>query len=122
MCATRLMPVAVNSGRSTLAPLIVAANCGAKLPCTVDTLTPTFSNTLALHHTAGAAAGIVVAFLLSLPRRVVEDGIAAGLALDGLEGGADAVAQGFEPGARLLGLMCPVGHGKSLAKLRGSRQ
>jgi len=45
MCATRLMPVAVKPGASGLAPLIVAANCGAKVPCTVETFTPTFSNT-----------------------------------------------------------------------------
>jgi hypothetical protein len=46
MCATRLMPVAVNTGFSGSAPLIVLANSGLNAPPTVETLTPTFSNTL----------------------------------------------------------------------------
>ena len=46
MCATRLMPVAVKPGFSSSAPWIVAAKSGANAPWTVETLTPTFSNTL----------------------------------------------------------------------------
>jgi DNA ligase-associated metallophosphoesterase len=46
MCATRLIPVAVKLGLSGSAPLIDRANSGLKLPWTVETLTPTFSNTL----------------------------------------------------------------------------
>ena len=46
MCATRLMPVAVKPGVSSLAPWIVCAKPGANSPETVETLTPTFSNTL----------------------------------------------------------------------------
>ncbi|WP_296717373.1 hypothetical protein [Erythrobacter sp.] len=46
MCATKLMPVATKPGASALAPLIEPANSLAKLPRTVETLTPTFSNTL----------------------------------------------------------------------------
>jgi len=45
MWATRLIPVAKKRGSSS-APGIEAANSGEKLPPTVETLTPTFSNTL----------------------------------------------------------------------------
>ncbi len=45
MCATRLMPVAKKSGSSS-APGICFANSGEKRPPTVETLTPTFSNTV----------------------------------------------------------------------------
>ena len=45
MCATRLIPVAKNRGSSS-APWMLAANSGEKRPPTVETLTPTFSNTL----------------------------------------------------------------------------
>ncbi len=43
--ATRLIPVAKKLG-SSAAPWMVAANSGEKRPPTVETLTPTFSNTL----------------------------------------------------------------------------
>ena len=45
MCATRLMPVAKKRGSSP-APWIVLANSPSNVPPTVETLTPTFSNTL----------------------------------------------------------------------------
>ena len=45
MCATRLIPVAKKRGSSS-APGIEAANSSLKRPPTVETLTPTFSNTL----------------------------------------------------------------------------
>ena len=45
MCATSEMPVAVNSGCSSLAPFTWLANCGLNSPATVETFTPTFSNT-----------------------------------------------------------------------------
>ena len=44
MCATRLIPVAKKRG-SVSAPGIELANSGEKVPATVDTFTPTFSNT-----------------------------------------------------------------------------
>ena len=46
MCATRLIPVAVNAGFSGSAPFIVLAKSALNVPPTVETLTPTFSNTL----------------------------------------------------------------------------
>ena len=42
--ATRVMPVAKKRGSSP-APWMVAANSSVKRPPTVETLTPTFSNT-----------------------------------------------------------------------------
>ena len=45
MCATRLIPVAKKLG-SSAAPGMLAANSGLNRPPTVETLTPTFSNTL----------------------------------------------------------------------------
>ena len=44
MWATSEMPEAQKRGSSS-APGMEAANSGAKLPCTVEMLTPTFSNT-----------------------------------------------------------------------------
>ena len=46
MCATRLIPVAEKPGFSGSAPLTDLANSGLNAPTTVETLTPTFSNTL----------------------------------------------------------------------------
>ncbi len=77
---------------------------------------------LALHQAARPAAGIGIAFLFAVPAVVLEAGIAARLALDGFEFGADTVAQAFEPGAGGLGLLGPVGHGKSLAIPTSLRQ
>src|SRR5690606_37956061 len=65
---------------------------------------------LALHHPAHAAAGIVVTLFLALPFDIFEGGIAARLAFDLLESGADARAQVLEPCARLFSLGGPVGH------------
>ncbi len=45
MWATRLMPVAKKLGSSS-APGMLLANSGLNAPPTVETLTPTFSNTL----------------------------------------------------------------------------
>ena len=44
MCATRLMPLAQNRG-SSAAPGIWARKSGLNSPQTVETFTPTFSNT-----------------------------------------------------------------------------
>ena len=45
MCATRLIPVAKKRLPFSLEPGIDLANSSVKVPPTVDTLTPTFSNT-----------------------------------------------------------------------------
>ncbi len=76
----------------------------------------------ALHQPAGAAAGIVIALLLALPRGVVECGVRPGLAFDRLELGANRVAQLFEPLAGLFGLVGEIGHMQSLASVSDLRQ
>ena len=81
---------------------MVAANSGLNRPPTVETLTPTFSNTSPFitprtPPPPGRAVGIV-----AVPGHIVEARVAARLALDRLELGADPVAQRFEPVARRL--------------------
>ena len=77
---------------------------------------------LALHQPARTATGIGITLLLALPAVVLESGIAARLTLDTFELGANAVAQGFEPGAGGFGLASPVGHKQALAIVLCSRQ
>src|SRR5437764_12626039 len=54
------------------------------------------------HLPADPAAAGPAAHVGTLPRCIDETGVAAGLAFDLLECGADAIAQGFEPIARGL--------------------
>ena len=103
--ATRLMPVAKKRG-SSAAPGIWARNSGENSPETVETLTPTFSNTRpcirlitppppsepSVGGTAPGAAGEAAGF-------AVRERAGCLFVLDGLERRADAVAQAFEPGA-----------------------
>src|SRR6185503_10141393 len=85
MWATRLMPVAKKLG-SCSAPWMVAANSGLKRPPTVETLTPTFSNTLPFisPRTPPPPSD---PFGSSRSQAVDEAGLAAGLRLDLLEFG-----------------------------------
>ena len=101
MWATRLMPVAKKLGSSS-APGMVAANSGEKRPPTVETLTPTFSNTAPFICPRTPPPPGAPRPRCRGPRRESEGGVAAGLALDRLERGADAVAERFEPVARGL--------------------
>ena len=92
MWATRLMPVAKKLGSSS-APGMERANSSLKRPPTVETLTPTFSNTLPPiwpRTPASAGRAVVVG---AVPGGESESGVAAGLALDRLERRADAVAE-----------------------------
>ena len=87
------------------------ANSGANAPPTVETLTPTFSNTLPViwprtPPPPGSPVGVG-----AVPRREGEGGVRAGFALDLLERGADPVAQRLEPVARGLLLIVEGKHG-----------
>ncbi len=67
---------------------------------------------LADHLSANPTATGLARHIGALPRRVDKRGIARRLALNLLEGGADAVAERLEPGARRLLLIVEVKHGR----------
>ena len=67
MCATRLMPQAQKRG-SCSAPGICARNSGLNSPQTVETFTPTFSNTPPAHHAHHAAAAVRAVLGRARPR------------------------------------------------------
>ncbi len=64
----------------------------------------------AAHQPTDASAARAAIGVGAVPRRVDEARVAAGLALDLLEGGADAVAQALEPDPRLLLLFVELDH------------
>ena len=106
-CATSEMPLAQNRP-SASAPGIWPRNSGLNSPQTVETFTPTFSNTrprMIADH-AAAAAGPVPGLPLEPARRQVGVRGAGIVVLDRLEGGADPVAQLLEPGAGRLAARC----------------
>jgi len=66
---------------------------------------------LSVHLAADSAAARTFAGVGALPRSELEGSLAAVLALDLLEGGADAIAQRFEPVACRLLLFVEFEHG-----------
>ena len=102
-CATSEMPLAQKRAVRS-APGICAANSGANSPQTVETLTPTFSNTrprMQGHHAAAAARPVPGLALEAAGRQPVALA-ARGSRPRSLECGADAIAQLLEPGTRAL--------------------
>ena len=85
---------------------------GLKRPPTVETLTPTFSNTLPFIMPRTPPPPRRTVRVLAFPGGGGEARVAARLALDRLELGADPVAQRFEPVARGLLLVVELDHGQ----------
>ena len=113
MCATRLMPVAKKLGSSS-APGIDAANSAREAAADGRDVDPDLLEHLAVHLAADAAAAGRAVLVGAVPRDVVEGGVAARLALDRLERGADPVAERFEPVAGGLLLVVEGEHGAAL--------
>ena len=88
----------------------------------METLTPTFSNTLPFIPADSAAARLPDG-IGAVPAQIVEALHRAALALDRLEFGADAVAQRFEPVTGRLLLVVEGFHADSLiaSRLRRAR-
>ena len=107
ICATRLMPVAKKRGSSS-APWMVCGEFGAEAAADGRDVDPDLLEHLALHQAAHAAAARRAVGIGPVPGHELEARVAARLALDRLERGADPVAQRFEPVARRLLLARPA--------------
>ena len=121
MCATRLMPVAKKLGSSS-APGMLLANSGLNVAADGRDVDSDLLEHLAGHLAADAAAAGLAGCVGAIPRRVGEGRLRAGLALDLLERGANAVAQRFEPVARGLLLVVEIKHARLIAAVRRRRK